>query len=93
MPHTHVQVTTTPTQLTGLTDGTTYNLQNVGDREIFLANVTGTTAPAASSKARSVIPPTTREFFGTAEIKPASGESFWVWVANETGDISLNEAP
>lgn len=69
------EVTTTPTQITGLTNGQRYIGRNQGNRAIFLAAVVGNTAPTLADN-----PPAFRvDPGGNCTLLPIAAESIWVW--------------
>ena len=79
-------VTTIPTALTGLTDGTLYQLQNTGAFPVFLEEAA--TAPDAGSLAAGII-----AIKGFALIQPASGEAHYVWVREAGSNLAIMEPP
>ena len=92
----HQTVTYTPTELAGLTAGTTYVLQNVQSDDSLSLYEFETRAPVHFSQLASGAT-VDREHHSTvwpgetATLNPAAGESIWVWVGNaqEVAEVSV----
>lgn len=77
-------VTTTPTELTGLTAGESYALQNVTpDATVFWASAP--TEPDRTDPAHQIPP------FGWMRME-ASGDPAWVWTDRGTARLIVSEA-
>ena len=87
MANSNQLVTETPTALTGLTDGTLYQLQNTGAYPVFWEEAAS--VPDADSLSAGII---AREG-GLALIEPVSGESHYVWTRGPGSNIVILEPP
>ena len=81
-----LSVTTTPAQLTDISDGDTYSARCQGANPIRIAAVTGSSSPDLDSQVSWFIEP------GDAvALQGVSGESIWAWTDRGTGMLVYDE--
>ena len=84
----HHDLTTVSTALSGVTDGTTYALQNRSDHTVYFE--VAAAAPADTQGAFALDP---RGPLSVGSAKADAGESIWAWADGATGSLVFDEAP
>ena len=76
----------TPAEVTGLTDGTTYEAQNKDQiYQVEFTQIIGAGPPDLDTDDSKIVEP-----LGTFTVIPVSGESIWVWTRGVNSQIAIS---